>query len=117
MASTETRGQVDGVVYKARNMDFLFSSSHLTVMQVSDTRVIVAVDQADSSLDDLDLPERCRVVKLANSITYDRWALLKLICQSSSTVQNGRCYEPAGEKNKWAGMSIFANIADKNLTS
>ncbi|KIK68283.1 hypothetical protein GYMLUDRAFT_154386 [Collybiopsis luxurians FD-317 M1] len=42
---------VEGVVYK-----------------VSDTRIVVAVD----SEDDLSLPERCRVVKLANSVTYDR---------------------------------------------
>ena len=72
VASTEANGQVDGVVYKAGNMDFLWLLSHLTVMQVSDTRIIVAVDQADSNTDNLDLPERCRVVKLANSITYDR---------------------------------------------
>ncbi|KZV75712.1 P-loop containing nucleoside triphosphate hydrolase protein [Peniophora sp. CONT] len=45
---------VEGVVYKA-----------------SDTRIVIAVDLSDSS-DDLDVPERCRVVKLANSVTYDR---------------------------------------------
>ncbi|KAI0321507.1 P-loop containing nucleoside triphosphate hydrolase protein [Amylostereum chailletii] len=39
---------------------------------VSDTRVVIAVESSDSSSDDLDLPERCRVVKLANSVTYDR---------------------------------------------
>ncbi|KAJ3719124.1 AAA domain-containing protein [Lentinula guzmanii] len=42
---------VEGVVYK-----------------VSDTRIVLAVD----SEDDLSLPERCRLVKLANSVTYDR---------------------------------------------
>ncbi|KAG8845639.1 hypothetical protein FRB96_002307 [Tulasnella sp. 330] len=47
---------VEGVVYK-----------------MTDTRVIIAVDQSrDSSSDDLQLPERCRVLKLANSVTYDR---------------------------------------------
>ncbi|KAJ3509315.1 hypothetical protein NMY22_g16336 [Coprinellus aureogranulatus] len=47
--------QVEGVVYR-----------------VSDTKIVIAVDSSDSSSDDLDLPERCRVVKLANSVTYDR---------------------------------------------
>ncbi|KAJ4496074.1 AAA domain-containing protein [Lentinula edodes] len=51
-ASTETKDStVEGVVYK-----------------VSDTRIVLAVD----SEDDLGLPERCRLVKLANSVTYDR---------------------------------------------
>ncbi|VDB96684.1 unnamed protein product [Peniophora sp. CBMAI 1063] len=51
---TTASSGVEGVVYK-----------------MSDTRVVIAVDLSDSS-DDLDLPERCRVVKLANSVTYDR---------------------------------------------
>ncbi|KAF8639229.1 hypothetical protein AX17_001714 [Amanita inopinata Kibby_2008] len=52
----ETKGvQAEGVVYK-----------------VSDTRIVIAVEQPQSGTDDLDLPERCRVVKLANSVTYDR---------------------------------------------
>ncbi|KAG6860240.1 hypothetical protein C0995_013786 [Termitomyces sp. Mi166 len=52
----ETKGsQPEGVVYK-----------------VSDTRIVIAVDSSDPSSEDLDLPERCRVVKLANSVTYDR---------------------------------------------
>ncbi|KAJ3973634.1 AAA domain-containing protein [Lentinula raphanica] len=42
---------VEGVIYK-----------------VSDTRIVLAVD----SEHDLNLPERCRLVKLANSVTYDR---------------------------------------------
>ncbi|KAJ3918394.1 P-loop containing nucleoside triphosphate hydrolase protein [Lentinula edodes] len=51
-ASTDTKDStVEGVVYK-----------------VSDTRIVLAVD----SEDDLGLPERCRLVKLANSVTYDR---------------------------------------------
>ncbi|KAL6306936.1 AAA domain-containing protein [Sparassis latifolia] len=54
--SSETqRGTgVEGVVYK-----------------VSDTRVVIAID-AESGGDDLDLPERSRLLKLANSATYDR---------------------------------------------
>ncbi|KAF8153052.1 P-loop containing nucleoside triphosphate hydrolase protein [Crassisporium funariophilum] len=55
-ASAETkRAQAEGVVYK-----------------VSDTRIVVAVEASESSSDELDLPERCRVLKLANSVTYDR---------------------------------------------
>ncbi|KAF8960877.1 AAA domain-containing protein [Flammula alnicola] len=55
-ASTVTKGsQAEGVVYK-----------------VSDTRIVIAVDSSESGSDDLDLPERCRVLKLANSVTYDR---------------------------------------------
>ncbi|KAI0807382.1 P-loop containing nucleoside triphosphate hydrolase protein [Fomes fomentarius] len=46
---------VEGVVYK-----------------VTDTKIVVAVDPPDTSGEDLDLPDRCRVVKLANSVTYDR---------------------------------------------
>ncbi|EDR10416.1 uncharacterized protein LACBIDRAFT_319758 [Laccaria bicolor S238N-H82] len=54
--STDTKStQVEGVVYK-----------------VSDTRIVIAVEPSDSASEDLDLPERCRVVKLANSVTYDR---------------------------------------------
>ncbi|KAG6849713.1 hypothetical protein H0H93_006096 [Arthromyces matolae] len=52
----DARGdQPEGVVYK-----------------VSDTRIVVAVDMSDASSEDIDLPERCRLVKLANSVTYDR---------------------------------------------
>ncbi|TFK91033.1 P-loop containing nucleoside triphosphate hydrolase protein [Polyporus arcularius HHB13444] len=46
---------VEGVVYK-----------------VTDTRIVIAVDPPDTSGEDLNLPDRCRVVKLANSVTYDR---------------------------------------------
>ncbi|KAJ7721055.1 AAA domain-containing protein [Mycena metata] len=42
------------------------------VYRVTDTRIVIAIDGSDSSSEDLDLPERCRVVKLANSVTYDR---------------------------------------------
>lgn len=47
-------------------------STEGVVYKVSDTRIIVAVDSSDSSSEDADLPDRCRVVKLANSVTYDR---------------------------------------------
>ncbi|KJA25231.1 hypothetical protein HYPSUDRAFT_64818 [Hypholoma sublateritium FD-334 SS-4] len=67
-ASTTTKGSlVEGVVYK-----------------VSDTRIVVAVDSSESSTEDLDLPERCRVLKLANSATYDR--MDKAIDQLEKTI-------------------------------
>ncbi|KAF9563861.1 P-loop containing nucleoside triphosphate hydrolase protein [Agrocybe pediades] len=47
-------------------------SAEGVVYKVSDTRIVIAVDASESSTEDLDLPERCRVVKLANSVTYDR---------------------------------------------
>ncbi|KAI0362103.1 P-loop containing nucleoside triphosphate hydrolase protein [Trametes cingulata] len=46
---------VEGVVYK-----------------VSDTKIVIAVDPPETSGEDLNIPERSRVVKLANSVTYDR---------------------------------------------
>lgn len=51
----KTMPAVEGVVYK-----------------VSDSRIVIAVDPSHSDLSDFELPERCRVLKLANSITYDR---------------------------------------------
>ncbi|KAI9432929.1 P-loop containing nucleoside triphosphate hydrolase protein [Lactarius indigo] len=51
----KTMAAVEGVVYK-----------------VSDSRIVIAVDPSHSDPSDFELPERCRVLKLANSITYDR---------------------------------------------
>ncbi|KAF8128688.1 AAA domain-containing protein [Boletus edulis] len=42
------------------------------VYKVTDTRIVIAVGTPESGDAELDLPERCRVVKLANSVTYDR---------------------------------------------
>ncbi|KAI0670379.1 P-loop containing nucleoside triphosphate hydrolase protein [Trametes maxima] len=53
--ASEKSDGVEGVVYK-----------------VSDTRIVIAVDPPETNGDDLNLPERSRVVKLANSVTYDR---------------------------------------------
>ncbi|KIK46042.1 hypothetical protein CY34DRAFT_464858 [Suillus luteus UH-Slu-Lm8-n1] len=73
-------------------------SSHATegvVYKVSDTRIVIAVDPSDSGSDDLDLPERCRVLKMANSVTYDRMdkALdqLEKISIPSSRQSNDKC--------------------------
>ncbi|KAJ1301038.1 hypothetical protein OPQ81_003459 [Rhizoctonia solani] len=65
----DTQASVEGVVYK-----------------VSDTRIVVSVE-AESQ--DIELPERCRVVKLANSVTFDRMdraidSLERLVTQQAS---------------------------------
>lgn len=52
--------------------------SYVCWWQVSDIRIVVALDQSDSNGEDLDLPERCRILKLANSVTYDRSVWLAL---------------------------------------
>ncbi|EUC61245.1 P-loop nucleoside triphosphate hydrolase [Rhizoctonia solani AG-3 Rhs1AP] len=66
---TDTQASVEGVIYK-----------------VSDTRIVVSVE-AESQ--DIELPERCRVVKLANSVTFDRMdraidSLERLVTQQAS---------------------------------
>ncbi|KAJ7130315.1 AAA domain-containing protein [Mycena epipterygia] len=48
------------------------SQAEGVVYRVTDTRIVIAIDGSDSGSEDLDLPERCRVLKLANSVTYDR---------------------------------------------
>ncbi|PCH37521.1 hypothetical protein WOLCODRAFT_92409 [Wolfiporia cocos MD-104 SS10] len=47
-------------------------SAEGVVYKVSDVRIVIAIDAKEASSDELDLPERCRLVKLANSVTYDR---------------------------------------------
>ncbi|GJE86304.1 P-loop containing nucleoside triphosphate hydrolase [Phanerochaete sordida] len=47
-------------------------SAEGVVYKVSDVRIVIAIDGSESSTEDLDLPDRCRIVKLANSVTYDR---------------------------------------------
>ncbi|CAK5263685.1 unnamed protein product [Mycena citricolor] len=51
---TESQPQTEGVVYR-----------------VTDTRIVIAVD-GGADEHELEIPERCRVVKLANNVTYDR---------------------------------------------
>ncbi|KAJ6590950.1 P-loop containing nucleoside triphosphate hydrolase protein [Mycena vulgaris] len=48
------------------------SQAEGVVYRVTDTRIVIAIEGSDSSTEELDLPERCRVLKLANSVTYDR---------------------------------------------
>ncbi|KIM41418.1 hypothetical protein M413DRAFT_72013 [Hebeloma cylindrosporum] len=55
----------------ASSADTKASQAEGVVYKVSDTRIVIAVDSSESSSEDLDLPERCRVLKLANSVTYD----------------------------------------------
>lgn len=72
-ASSNTAAKKSAKSKKA--VSAIIESSHATegvVYKVSDTRIVIAVDPSDSRSDDLDLPERCRVLKLANSVTYDR---------------------------------------------
>ncbi|KDR77130.1 hypothetical protein GALMADRAFT_66085 [Galerina marginata CBS 339.88] len=79
-ASADTKSQQEGVVYK-----------------VSDTRIVIAIDSSESSSEDLDLPERCRAVKLANSVTYDR--MDKAISQLERIVLPSGDGKAAGELN------------------
>jgi hypothetical protein len=57
-------------------------------LKVSDTRIVLAVDPSAPGADDIDLPERCCLVKLANSVTYDRLVphILAAVAGSSSEV-------------------------------
>ncbi|KAF8579998.1 P-loop containing nucleoside triphosphate hydrolase protein [Ramaria rubella] len=41
------------------------------VYKVSDTRIVIAVDPSSSD-EELDIPERCSLIKLANTVTHDR---------------------------------------------
>ncbi|TBU50784.1 P-loop containing nucleoside triphosphate hydrolase protein [Dichomitus squalens] len=54
------------------------------VFKVSETRIVIAVDPPETGGEDLDLPDRCRVVKLANSVTYDR--MIKALDQLEKVV-------------------------------
>ncbi|KAI6038603.1 AAA domain-containing protein [Pisolithus marmoratus] len=47
-------------------------SAEGVVYKVTDTRIVIALDPPDSGDGDIEFPDRCRVVKLANSVTYDR---------------------------------------------
>ncbi|KAI0926477.1 hypothetical protein AcV7_005407 [Taiwanofungus camphoratus] len=47
-------------------------SAEGVVYKVSDVRLVIAIESPESGGEDPDLPERCRVLKLANSVTYDR---------------------------------------------
>lgn len=78
-ASTDTKGAQEGVVYKVFQLVVSWSSDW-TFFQVSDSKITIAIDASESDSDDLDLPERCRVLKLANSVTYDRLVNLTLYC-------------------------------------
>lgn len=76
--NTVSKG-VEGVVYKVR-----FSNDPLLRVansgQVSDVRIVIAVDPSEAGGDDVDLPDRCRVSKLANIVTFDRLVLSYFGC-------------------------------------
>lgn len=50
-----------------------------TMLQVSDARIILSLDPSAPGADEMDIPERCCIVKLANSVTYDRCAIIFLL--------------------------------------
>ena len=58
-----------------------------TAWKISDVRIVLAVDaSASSTNEDLDVPERSRIVKLANSVTYDRYIRPGFACQAADDV-------------------------------
>ncbi|KAF9045486.1 P-loop containing nucleoside triphosphate hydrolase protein [Panaeolus papilionaceus] len=58
---------------KAAASDTKSSQAGGVVYKVSDTRIVIALDSQESGNSEaLELPERCRVLKLANSVTFDR---------------------------------------------
>ena len=72
---TKSHG-VEGVVYKVVP-NHGYGLLWLTIaLQVSDTRIVIAVDPPDINGEDPDLPDRSRLVKLANSVTYDRYLMM-----------------------------------------
>uniref|UniRef100_A0A8H7XU73 DNA helicase n=1 Tax=Psilocybe cubensis TaxID=181762 RepID=A0A8H7XU73_PSICU len=80
---------------KASTTDVKGSQAEGVVYKVSDTRIVIAVDSTEGSSEDLDLPERCRVLKLANSVTYDR--MDKAINQLEKILFPSGEGKPAGE--------------------
>ncbi|KDQ32825.1 hypothetical protein PLEOSDRAFT_1032118 [Pleurotus ostreatus PC15] len=83
-APTDTKA-VEGVVYK-----------------VSETRIVIAVDQSDTS-DDIDLPQVCRVLKLANSVTYDRMSKVLETLEKTAT-------DPKFSVNRTRLMEVLLGI-------
>ncbi|EKM78395.1 hypothetical protein AGABI1DRAFT_101114 [Agaricus bisporus var. burnettii JB137-S8] len=90
------------------------------VYKVSDTRIVIAIDPAEGSSDDLNLPERCRVIKLANSVTYDRMdkaidRLEKIVegrsdnkfAQMTSLIQVLLGIHPPSERNHISAITFF----------
>ncbi|KAJ7845929.1 AAA domain-containing protein [Mycena leptocephala] len=93
---TETKGsQAEGVVYR-----------------VTDTRIVVAIDGSDSSSEDLDLPERCRVLKLANSVTYDR--MDKTVDQLERIVSGTSNENTAAEKIRLIQVLLAIAVRSEN---
>ncbi|KAJ6588277.1 AAA domain-containing protein [Mycena capillaripes] len=92
----ETKGaQAEGVVYR-----------------VTDTRIVIAIDGSDSSSDDLDLPERCRVLKLANSVTYDR--MDKTVDQLERIVSGTSNDKTPAEKNRLIQVLLAMTVRSES---
>ncbi|KAI0267266.1 P-loop containing nucleoside triphosphate hydrolase protein [Gloeopeniophorella convolvens] len=78
-----TRSTVEGVVYK-----------------VADTRIVISVDPSRSDSNGLEIPERCRVLKLANSVTYDR----ELHRMESTLMELKRIVDPSAASDAAVGL-------------
>ncbi|KAN0136815.1 P-loop containing nucleoside triphosphate hydrolase protein [Lactarius tabidus] len=88
----KTMQAVEGVVYK-----------------VSDTRIVIAVDSSRSDLSDFELPQRCRILKLANSITYDR--MEGALKQLDEMIKSPSLSEAMGVPSRSRLMEVLLGLA------
>ena len=69
------------------------------------------MDSSESSNEDLDLPDRCRLVKLANSVTYDRYVGTQLLVAIYHLTMNSRCrMDKALDQLEKISISGAANV-------
>ncbi|KAJ7600920.1 AAA domain-containing protein [Mycena floridula] len=66
--ASETRRSVEGVVYKVDSL--LRFIEHPNA--ISRSLILASLSRSTRKIPDLDIPERCRILKLTNSVTYDR---------------------------------------------
>ncbi|KAJ7507151.1 AAA domain-containing protein [Mycena galericulata] len=76
--------------------------------------IVIAIDGSDSSSEDLDLPERCRVLKLANSVTYDR--MDKTIDQLERIVGGTSADKLSAEQNRLVQVLLAMAVRSENST-
>ncbi|EGO01032.1 hypothetical protein SERLA73DRAFT_105557 [Serpula lacrymans var. lacrymans S7.3] len=96
LAKKNTKGKKTAAPSSAESKNV--QAAEGVVYKVSDTRIVIAVDSSENSSDMLELPERCRVLKLANSVTYDRMdktlnTLEKAVIPSSRQANDKAQYE------------------------
>lgn len=70
-------------------MQQIYFSADSSASKVSDSRIIIAIDPSRADLDDFKFPDRCRVLKLANSVTYDREGFMFITLNSDETFMAG----------------------------